>query len=185
MLPSGNDAAVALAEHLGGRVRRPYAENGSALEDQSPAEKYDAFVEAMNHEAQELCLKETAFINPHGITAEGHVATCRDLLSLTHAAMQSELFRTVVATRERGVSVAGASGYRRNLLWTNSNRLLPIEGYLGVKTGTTDAAGACLVAAAKRGERTLLVCVLGASSGDARYADARNLFRWGWNKLPE
>jgi D-alanyl-D-alanine carboxypeptidase (penicillin-binding protein 5/6) len=186
MLPSGNDAAVALAEHFGGRIARPHkatANNGH--EHATPEERYDAFIDAMNHEAQELCLSNTTFKNPHGMTTEGHVATCRDLLTLVREALQCELFRKVVASRERGASVTGASGYRRNLLWANTNRLLPIEGYLGVKTGTTDAAGACLVSAATRGERTLLVCVLGAAGGEARYVDTRNLYRWAWKKLDE
>jgi D-alanyl-D-alanine carboxypeptidase (penicillin-binding protein 5/6) len=187
MLPSGNDAAVALAEHFGGRVARPHKSeaDGAAHEQVTPGERYDAFIAAMNHETQELCLENTAFKNPHGMTTEGHVTTCRNLLTLAHAALKNELFRKVVSTRERGASVTGASGYRRNLLWTNTNRLLPIEGYLGIKTGTTDAAGSCLVSAATRGERTLLVCVLGATSGDARYVDTRNLCRWAWKKLEE
>jgi D-alanyl-D-alanine carboxypeptidase (penicillin-binding protein 5/6) len=187
MLPSGNDAAVALAEHFGGRVARGYKTQADSAphEEATPQARYDAFIAAMNHEAQELCLANTAFKNPHGMTTEGHVATCRDLLTLAHAALKNELFRKVVATRERGASVTGASGYRRNLLWTNTNRLLPIEGYLGIKTGTTDSAGACLVSAATRGERTLLVCVLGAAGADARYVDTRNLYRWAWKKREE
>jgi D-alanyl-D-alanine carboxypeptidase (penicillin-binding protein 5/6) len=182
MLPSGNDAAVALAEHLGGRVARTHRSE-SAHSGATPAERYGAFIEAMNHEAQELCMHKTGFRNPHGMTIEGHVTTCQDLLRLAHTAMQCNLFRETVATREHGVTVTGASGYHRNLLWKNTNRLLPIEGYLGIKTGTTTTAGACLVSMAKREERTLLLCVLGATSGDARYVDSRNLYRWAWKQL--
>ena len=80
------------------------------------------------------------------------------------------------------VLVTGASGYERNVIWKNTNRLLPIAGYEGVKTGTTSAAGACLVSAGRRGEERLLVVVLGATSSDARYVDTRNLFRWAWNQ---
>jgi serine-type D-Ala-D-Ala carboxypeptidase (penicillin-binding protein 5/6) len=197
MLPSGNDASVALAEHFGGRVGPPHAREkpgdeasggGSAADsstDKDAQERYEAFLGAMNHMAQELCLKETCFKNPHGMTADGHVTTCRDLLTLAHAAMEVDLFRKIVSRREYGVTVTGASGYRRNLLWKNTNRLLPIQGYMGIKTGTTEAAGACLVSAAKRGERSLLLCVLGSTSGDARYVDSRNLYRWAWRKLGE
>jgi D-alanyl-D-alanine carboxypeptidase (penicillin-binding protein 5/6) len=192
MLPSGNDAAVALAEHFAGRVGPPHvrsdsdgAPESSASSPQNAEDRYDAFLGAMNHMAQELCLKNTCFKNPHGMTADGHVTTCRDLLTLAHAAMKVDVFRQVVSRREYGVTVTGASGYRRNLLWKNTNRLLPIEGYLGIKTGTTEAAGACLVSAASRGERSLLLCVLGATSGDARYVDSRNLYRWAWRKLGE
>ena len=66
--------------------------------------------------------------------------------------------------------------------WTNTNRLLDIEGYDGIKTGTTTAAGACLVASGRRGSDHLFVVVLGATSNDGRYVDARNLFRWAWRE---
>jgi D-alanyl-D-alanine carboxypeptidase (penicillin-binding protein 5/6) len=64
--------------------------------------------------------------------------------------------------------------------WTNTNRLLDVEGYEGVKTGTTTPAGNCLVGSAKRGDDRLIVVVLGSTSTDGRYIDARNLFRWAW-----
>jgi D-alanyl-D-alanine carboxypeptidase (penicillin-binding protein 5/6) len=63
--------------------------------------------------------------------------------------------------------------------------LLGIEGYDGVKTGTTSAAGACLVSHGTRGDDELIVVVLGASSGDSRYVDSRNLFRYGWTQLEQ
>ncbi|HUE69546.1 MAG TPA: hypothetical protein VMP01_01550, partial [Pirellulaceae bacterium] len=81
-----------------------------------------------------------------------------------------------------GTRVMGPGGYQRNVLWKNTNRLLPIDGYDGVKTGTTDAAGACLVARGIRGQDELIVVVLGSASSAARYVDARNLFRWAWRQ---
>ena len=89
-------------------------------------------------------------------------------------------FARVVATPRHGCTLVDGEGRARNVVWTNTNRLLEIEGYDGVKTGTTTAAGACLVASGRRGDDHLIVVVLGAGSSDARYADARNLFRWGW-----
>ena len=86
---------------------------------------------------------------------------------------------------KRGCTVTGPGGYRRHVLWQNTNRLLEIEGYAGVKTGTTPAAGACLVSFGTRGGRDLIVVVLGAATSDARYIDARNLFRWAWTNVPE
>jgi D-alanyl-D-alanine carboxypeptidase (penicillin-binding protein 5/6) len=67
-------------------------------------------------------------------------------------------------------------------VWKNTNRLLPIEGYDGVKTGTTSSAGACLVSCGKRGDDALLVVVLGSTSPEGRYVDTRNLFRWAWRE---
>jgi D-alanyl-D-alanine carboxypeptidase (penicillin-binding protein 5/6) len=81
--------------------------------------------------------------------------------------------------------LTGEGGYTRNIKWENTNQLLPIEGYLGVKTGTTDAAGACLVSCGERGERELIVVVLGSAVSASRYADARNLYAWAWRQLEE
>jgi D-alanyl-D-alanine carboxypeptidase (penicillin-binding protein 5/6) len=66
------------------------------------------------------------------------------------------------------------------MVWRNTNQLLGIEGFIGVKTGTTDAAGACLVSCSERDGKKLIVVVLGSTGSAARYSDSRNLHRWGW-----
>ena len=96
---------------------------------------------------------------------------------------QIPFLQKVVSTPQRGATVTGPGGYERNVLWKNTNNLLKIEGYDGVKTGTTDAAGACLVSSGKRGDDSLIVVVLGAPSSDSRYVDSRNLYRWAWRQL--
>jgi D-alanyl-D-alanine carboxypeptidase (penicillin-binding protein 5/6) len=178
MLPSGNDAATALAEHFGGK-----ASGGRESPDSS--EPADKFLIEMNRQAAQLGMTETHYANPHGLTAKDHKSSARDQLKLAHAALQIPLFRQVIGTRQHGTTVTGPGGYQRNLLWKNTNRLLEIEGYLGVKTGTTGAAGACLVACGERDGRELIVVVLGSTSTDARYIDARNLFRWAWTQKPD
>ena len=75
------------------------------------------------------------------------------------------------------------TGYKRNVVWRNTNQLLRTEGYDGIKTGTTGAAGNCLVSTGERDGRRLIVVVLGATSTESRYTDTRNLFRWAWNDL--
>jgi D-alanyl-D-alanine carboxypeptidase (penicillin-binding protein 5/6) len=92
-------------------------------------------------------------------------------------------FAKRVSTLQHGATVDSVSGYRRNIVWRNTNQLLRREGYTGVKTGTTNAAGACLVSCGERDGRELIVVVLGATSSDARYTDARNLFRYAWTQL--
>jgi serine-type D-Ala-D-Ala carboxypeptidase (penicillin-binding protein 5/6) len=178
LLPSGNDATVAFAEHFGKRL----APGGGEGVD-SPKKCYEAFVEAMNETAKNIGMKESHFVNTHGLTDDKHKASAKDLATLAREAMKLPLFCEVVGTRQHGCTVAGPGGYKRNVLWKNTNNLLGIEGYDGVKTGTTTAAGACLVSHAKRGDDSLIVVVLGASSGDSRYVDTRNLFRWGWAQL--
>ena len=88
-------------------------------------------------------------------------------------------------TRQHGAKLQGPGGYERNVLWKNTNRLLAIEGYEGIKTGTTSAAGACLVSLGERDGRRLIIVVLGSASSDARYVDTRNLFRWAWSQPAE
>jgi D-alanyl-D-alanine carboxypeptidase (penicillin-binding protein 5/6) len=176
MLPSGNDATVAFGEHFGSRLTPGGGES-------TPVKSYDAFVEAMNAAAKELGMEHSQFKNTHGLTEPGHQASAADLLKLAHAGMKMPLFCEVVRTRQRGHTLEGPDGYQRNILWKNTNKLLEVEGYDGVKTGTTNAAGACLVSHAVRGDRSLLMAVLGATSSDARYTDSRNLYRWAWNEL--
>lgn len=178
LLPSGNDASVALAEHFGRKF--------SAEEDDSgPIDPVGRFVQAMNQAAADLDMTSTHFKNTHGLSVEGHRSSAQDLMTLAWRAMQDERFRLYVGTAQRGCTVTGPGGYRRNLLWKNTNRLLRTEGYDGVKTGTTGAAGACLVSRCERGNDSLIVVVLGSASSDARYADTRNLYRWGFEQVKQ
>lgn len=174
LLPSGNDASVALAEHFGDRL-------GNDEDQDKPA--YQRFINAMNRAAAELGLKKSHFVNSHGLTAQGHRSTCKELVTLTVAARKLPLFQKITMCRQYGCRVAGPGGYQRNIKWENTNQLLPIEGYTGVKTGTTDAAGACLVSACTYKDRELIVVVLGSVASPARYADARNLYAWAWRNL--
>jgi D-alanyl-D-alanine carboxypeptidase (penicillin-binding protein 5/6) len=176
MLPSGNDAAVALAEHFGKRFH--LAKPDGKQDDDA----YGWFVMQMNREARALGMEQSHFANPHGLTEKDHTSTAADLVRLTQAALRLPRFRDYITAYQRGCTVTHTSGYRRNVVWRNTNRLLDIEGYDGVKTGTTSAAGACLVAIAKHGERELIAVVLGSTSTDARYVDTRNLLRWAWGK---
>ncbi len=175
MLPSGNDMSVALAEHFGSRLAPSSATNLS--------DSLDQFVAAMNAEAVRLGMEDTHYMNPHGLTHADHLSTAADLAILARVAFQSPVFQHYVSTRKHGVTAKGLSGYERNVVWENTNQLLGIEGYSGVKTGTTDKAGACLVSTGTRNGRRLFMVVLGSAASESRYADSRNLYRWAWNEL--
>ena len=145
LVPSGNDAAMALARHTAGSV--------------------DAFVAQMNGRAAELGLTATHFENPHGFDADSHVSSPSDLLILTQANRAYPRFLEIVATAE--TTVAGHP-------LRNTNQFLGLyPGANGVKTGTTPAAGQCLVASIERDGHTAITLVMG--SGD-RYEDVRNLY---------
>ncbi|MEM8863952.1 MAG: serine hydrolase, partial [Planctomycetota bacterium] len=173
MLPSGNDMSVAIAEHFGPRF--------SSSSDDSSA--YESFIAEMNRRAQTLGMHSTTYRNTHGLTASDHTTTAADMVKLAHAALSQPLFREVVNTPKWGCTLNSIDGYQRNVVWRNTNRLLRIDGYYGVKTGTTGPAGACLVSAGKKGDADLIIVVLGSSCSDARYADTRNLYRWAWRQL--
>lgn len=128
LLASGNDAAVAIAEHIGGSV--------------------EAFCAMMTERAAELGCENTAFVNPNGLPAEGHHTTAYDLALIAREAMKNEIFREIVSTRRASIPWEGRS-YDRIL--NNKNRLLTdYEGAMGIKTGYTRAAGRCLVFGARR-----------------------------------
>lgn len=174
LVRSGNDAAVALAEHVGKRFEPASASSSS--------DALARFVAEMNREARRLGMKATKYVNPHGLPAKGHLSSARDLVRLTTEARKLPLFREIVGTRQFSAEVTGKDGNRRKQTWKTTNRLLSIEGYSGVKTGYTRAAGSCLVSTGQRGKDELLVVVLGAPSASAAVADSRNLYRWAWRE---
>lgn len=186
LLPSGNDAAVALAEHFGSRLQLATAASiqDTAVGEASEGTPYEHFVAAMNRRAAELGMNDSHFANPHGLPDDAHLSSAADLAILARAAWLLPALREVVQTRVRGAQVHGAQGTTRNLRWENTNRLLGQAGFSGMKTGTTNAAGACLIAVGKpeEGASETIVIVLGSTSSAARYMDARNLFAWSWRK---
>ena len=172
LLPSGNDAATAFAEHFGGRF--PKVE-GAKEDDPLPR-----FVAEMNRVAEGLKLKETHYTNPHGLPNADHHSSARDLAKIAREVVADPTLAPVVSTVRHGAAIEDGEGHRRNVAWSNTNSLLKVEGYDGVKTGTTGAAGSCLVASGRRGGDHLIVVALGVATTPARDADVRNLFRWAW-----
>ena len=141
MIASGNDAAVAIAEHIGGSV--------------------DSFAEMMTRRAETLGAVNTRFVTPHGLPAEGHYTTARDLTLIAAEAMKHPVFREIVSTQRASIPWEGRE-YMRVL--KNKNALLnDFEGAIGIKTGFTRAAGRCLVFAAKRGEMEIIGVALNCS----------------------
>lgn len=184
LLPSGNDAANALAEHFGKRMRPP--PNNRIVpwtpRNSGRAPAWTNFVTEMNRRAKKLKMTKTRYVNPHGLDSQYHYSSARDILRLAKAAMASPAFRLRVRARRHRSRVIDGTGSRRVVEWLNTNRLLGIEGYIGLKTGTTPRAGSCLVAGAVRGEDRLLLVVLNSTNRLGRYVDSRNLFRWAFQQ---
>jgi len=151
MLSSGNDAATALAIYCGGTV--------------------EGFAQLMNDKARMLGMRNTNFVNPHGLDAPGHYSTARDLAILAEYAMQNPVFAQTVGTKS--VRITGRSLQNHNkLLWQ-------VEGADGVKTGFTKAAGRILVSSAMRQGRRL-ICVTINDSND--WADHKVLYEEGFSR---
>lgn len=152
---SGNDASVALGEHIAGSA--------------------DAFVERMNRRAEELGMQDTHFVNCTGLPAEGHLTSAHDIaimsreLILKHPSIRN--YTTIWMDSLRG----GAFGL------SNTNKLIRFyEGATGLKTGSTDAARYCISATAERDGMELIAVVLKAPTSQQRFDDAKVLLNYGF-----
>ncbi|NJP99334.1 D-alanyl-D-alanine carboxypeptidase family protein [Streptomyces zingiberis] len=165
MLPSGCDAAYALADTFG---------TGSTR-----AARVKSFIGKMNKLATDLGMTNTKFDSFDGISTAGdHYSTPRDLAKLARSSMQYSTFRTVVKAKETVAKATASNGNTRTYTWYNTNQLLgSYNGAVGIKTGTGTAAGPCLVFAATRGDKTLVGVVL---NGTDRYNDAAKMLDYGF-----
>lgn len=159
LLRSGNDSAVAIAEHIAGTEQK--------------------FAELCNARAAELGARQTTFRNPHGLTTPGHLTTAFDLAVITrHALLNLPRFAEIVSAREDTIDWSGRP-YDRQL--RNTNKLLwMFAGADGVKTGTTREAGQCLVSSATREGQQIMAVVL--HSGN-RWSDSMRLLQYGFDNF--
>lgn len=187
LLPSGNDAGNALAEHLNARLAGPDEAMLKAGMDNPTLKSRVNFIAEMSRVARQTGMTKTVYRSAYGDggTDKDLTTTASDLCRLAVKAMSLETFRTCVRTRHHEAVVRTGAKSTRQVTWENSNALLALDlGYDGIKTGLTNQAGHCLVASAHRGGDHLYGVVLGSSSADGRYADMRNLFRWAWKQRP-
>ncbi|MFF6907420.1 D-alanyl-D-alanine carboxypeptidase family protein [Streptomyces sp. NPDC012389] len=169
MLPSGCDAAYALADKFGsGRTRDA---------------RVKSFIGKMNSTAKTLKLKNTKFDSFDGIGGGNNYSTPRDLTIIASQAMKNPTFRTIVKTKSTTQKVTTKSGGYRNMAWTNTNKMLSsYSGAIGVKTGSGPTAKYCLVFAATRNGKTVIGTVLTSTNETTRTADAKKLMDYGFKK---
>lgn len=169
MLPSGCDAAYALADKFGSGSTR--------------AARVKSFIGKMNATAKSLGMKNTHFDSFDGIGNGANYSTPRDLTKLAGNAMKYSTFRGVVKTKKTKQKVTTKSGGYRYMTWTNTNTLLnSYSGTIGVKTGSGSVAKYCLVFAATRNGKTVIGTVLASSSATNRTSDATKLMNYGFKK---
>lgn len=153
LLPSGADAAHALARVYGPGV--------------------PGFVDKMNAAARQLGLKDTLYVNADGLpTSHGDgYSTARDQARLAEIALRNPVFKKVTSTSEHSTDDGRYD-------WYNTNHMLGLPGAIGVKTGSTDAAGFCLAFAADRGGHRLIGIILGENVANRRWDTAETLLDW-------
>lgn len=160
MLVSGNDAAAAIAVHLSGSI--------------------SGFADRMNAKAAELGMTGTHFVNPHGVHNDEHYTTARDMAKLAAYALKNETFREIVSTASYSVEPTNLHAEARVL--QNTNKLIHTldtdtesclyEYAIGIKTGDTNKAGKCLVAAAEKDGATAIIVLFG-DANNAQYSRFR------------
>ncbi|MDQ2085687.1 D-alanyl-D-alanine carboxypeptidase family protein [Herbivorax sp. ANBcel31] len=153
LIKSGNDAAIAIAEHVGGSV--------------------EGFAEMMNSKAKELGLKDTAFKNPHGLDANGHYSTAYELAKLARYALKNPVFSEIVGTKNTTIT--------NRSLHTTNEMLSIYPGADGVKTGYTGKAGRCLVTSATRDNWRIISVVLNCSSRTTRAQSSKDILDFAFS----
>ena len=158
MLKSGNDAAVALAEHVGGGI--------------------EGFADLMNKKASEMGLINSHFVTPHGLDQEKHYTTAYELACMADYALNIPKFKEVVNSKSYNITINA-----RSSLIGNTNELLGnLNGVYGVKTGFTNGANRCLIASATENDRRFIAVVLGAETTNIRFSAAKELLEESFKK---
>lgn len=175
LIPSANDAANVLAEHIGGSI--------------------EEFANMVNEKAKEIGCKNTHFVNPNGVHSNEHVTTAYDLALMGRYAMKNSTFRNIV--KKTSYRLPTTNKYdKTDRAFNTSNELIrenhsskPDNYYypnaIGIKTGYTSEAGSCIVAGAEKDGMELIVVILGGQSTEnglsQRYLDCKNLFDYGFS----
>lgn len=170
LMPSGNDAAMAIARSIG------------AIIDPASADPYATFIQAMNDKAAELGMG-AVFTNPHGLDFgawenDAMHASARDVATMFAYAMQNDDFREISASTDNVITVTGSDGTERQIELLERNEILGQQGNIGGKTGGTYEALSCFVGAFSRDGDEIYTVVLGCEDSDIRWADTLALANW-------
>ena len=177
MVPSGNDAAQAIAESVGAIMLQ-----NAGMDSSDPDACCNAFVDAMNAKAAELGLSHTVYRNPHGLDdgefAGDQHSSARDVAVLCAYAMKNDVFRELT-NKDVATCTVNRDGAQESIELTSTDDLLSIyEGACGVKTGYTDGAGACFAGACNRDGKDLYSVVLNSTDEWQRFVDTQSLWDW-------
>lgn len=161
LLSSGNDAAIAIAEHVGGDVSK--------------------FCQMMNERARKLGAENTNFVSPHGLDSDEHYTTASDLLIFSEYLLNIEYLKNIVNMRNSQIFI---NGNVKNIRTTNEILGLYPEAN-GIKTGFTNKAGRCLITSIEKNDRPIIIIVLGANTKKERTLDTISLINYAYNEFEE
>ena len=194
MIPSANDAAYILAQYIANGCSNQYDMSDSSDAKKKFDSDIETFANMMNKKALELGCKNTHFINPNGVHNENHYSTAYDLCLIGNYALKFPDLANI--TKKVHYSLSPTSEYSKLYseprVFDNTNYLINKNSYgfykyaIGLKTGYTDAAGYCIIASAKKDNRTLIAVILGSETiknvTSSREHDCARLFDFGFNK---
>ena len=191
MVPSGNDAACAIAENVGADfVSNAKAQGTQILDvDGNPIDLdakdagYNAFVAKMNEKAKEIGMENSVFTNPHGLDinefkGEKLHSTARDVSTMSVYGMQNPTFREIVSLGDTNITVKREKKDIKIKLDGTDVLIGTYDGACGIKTGFTEEAGGCFTGAVERDGKYLYSVVLGASSNDQKFDDSKTIYEW-------
>ena len=198
-LPSGNDAAQCIAENIGA-ILYPETKYNKIFDFKTmevfECDKLEAtvqkcgyiyFIKEMNACAKQLNLSYSFFQNPHGMSEKMNISNISDLIKLSQAACKDEFVLQVSAAKSYKTRVRNDQEGAREMYWKNTNLLLDVDGFHGMKTGMTKKAGGCLVSLFNRTVNQepfdLLIVVLGCENADKRFSETQCLLDRAINSL--
>lgn len=166
MLRSSNDAAYVLAEHVGGSV--------------------EGFAEMMNNKAKEIGCQNTHFVNPNGIDNKDHYTTAYDMYLITNYAMKNETFAKIVSTPQYTLPATNKCPNSNRIMKNTNNFVNPSSKYYdenvkGVKTGTTDLAGNCLITDSAKNNLDFITVILGATTSDRKFSETQKMIEYAYD----
>ena len=165
MLKSANDAAYVLAEHVGGSV--------------------DGFSDMMNKKAKEIGCKNSHFVNPNGIHNPEHYTTAYDMYLISKYAMQNETFAKIVSTYKYTLPATNKYPNKDRIMENTNSFINPSSSYYnesvkGIKTGTTDQAGNCLITDSAKNELEFITVVLGAETSNSKFSETKKMIDYAF-----
>lgn len=166
LVASANDAALVLAEHVGGSM--------------------DNFVSMMNQKAEEIGCTNTNFVNPNGVHDDNHYSTVHDLALIGQYAMQFDIIKEISSKTHYELGSTNKYSKDDRVFYTTNDMLVSSnKNYykyaIGIKTGFTTPAGHCLMSYSEDDELSFICVAVGASTSDNRYSDVKNLFKYGYD----